>query len=139
MGKRRIYQGFVETDEKGKPRTFAREYLEAFFAQWPNTRFEIKVKKVNDHSDGTRRYYYGVIIPQVQSALSDAGMMCDPEETHAILKQYCPMFKETGIIKNNLFTRIRSLTDLDQGEMKEYFEWIAQFCAEQFDHVIQIE
>lgn len=137
-GKVRKYKGFIETDKKGKPHTMSKEYMKKYFAQWPNERFEVSIKKVNDHSRATERYYFAHIIPQVQEALKGCGMQYDPEQTHEFLKDNMTIMKESQLIKLKQYSRTRSLTELDQKEMQEYFEEIAQFCSENMDFVIDI-
>lgn len=139
MSKLRKFTGFIETDENGKAQAVYKKGLTKFFEQWPNERFEMEVKKVNDHSRPLQKYYFGVVIPQMQLALNDAGYAVALGDVHDFIKQFCPVMREQIIIDKKVFEHDRSLTDLDTQEFRDYIEQLAKWALDFLDAIIEID
>lgn len=85
---------------------------------------------INKRSSPQNRYYWGVIVPLVKSALNDLGNDINTDDTHEFLKsKFNPknvIFQDTG----ETFEYGASTTEMDIEDFMIYIDKIQRFCAE---------
>lgn len=90
----------------------------------------IIAKKKKTRSNEQNRFYWGALLPIVQSAFRDAGHILTQEETHLMLRaKFLNVALPIG--EDGLFIdHIRSTTDLSTTDFMEYIENIRHWCAD---------
>lgn len=130
MSEKLTYTGRV--DENGKailPGAKMRIEIARLF-----TGKEIEVtirKKRKRRSTEQNRYYWGVVVPLIQSGLKEIGEFVTIEDTHEILK--IKFLRRQRVDENTgevIFERTASTADLSTVEFLEYIERCALFAAE---------
>lgn len=81
-------------------------------------------------------YYWGVLIPHLQTAFFDIGENLTKEEIHAFLKHQYLRTERENPKTNELLTFIRSTSNLKVYEFGLYIEQCLQFAAQSLDYVI---
>jgi len=109
----------------------AKEMQEMILRNFTGMQVEITIqKKRKARSLLQSAYYWGVIIPIVQTGLFDAGYKVGKEETHEYLKS---MFLKVEIVNEQtgeILQSINSTSKLSTVEMMEYFREITTWAAE---------
>lgn len=99
-------------------------------------KFILEISKANKRSNPQNRFYWGLVIPMVQSGIKDMGTELTKEETHEFLKA---RFNFEEIVNTNTGEAIsipRSTTALNKIQFSEYVEKIQQFASEFLSIVI---
>jgi len=75
-------------------------------------------------------YYFGVVLPLVQSGLNDAGYKVSKESTHEFLK--ATFFKQELVNEQTgeILQTVGSTSQMSTVQMMEYFAEITQWAAE---------
>jgi hypothetical protein len=91
---------------------------------------EIIIRKKNRRSNQQSRYYWGVVVKEVQLALIDLGNPFDPETVHEFLKDKFNKKEIVGPGGEVLDYFGSSTATLNAGEFSEYVERIAMWASE---------
>jgi len=109
----------------------AKEMQEMILRNFAGMQVEVTIqKKRKARSLPQLKYYWGVIIPVVQSGLFDAGYKVGKEETHDFLKS---MFLKVELVNEQtgeILQSVGSTSKLSTVEAMEYFQEITQWAAE---------
>lgn len=126
-----------KTDEHGRFKIYNRSQLDKFFQLHPDKRFSgfIEVEK-EKASDPFRRYYFGVVVHHWQIILRNLGYSFNLDQTHEYIKQFSPVTHEQVIIGDQHTTRLKSITELDKDDFKQFVEDLKRVAAMDCDHYI---
>lgn len=95
----------------------------------------IELRQSRKRSNLQNRYYWGGILPIVQSGMKGLGVVMSIEQVHELLK-YRFLKCEYTTTDGEIIETIRSTTELSPAEFNEYMEQIQQWSAEYLSIVI---
>ena len=107
-----------------------RKRLQADLLRFADCSVELTVKKKNRRSTQANRYYWGVVVKEVELRLRELGNDVDSDITHEFLKD---RFLSTPLIGDGgekIGELPGSTADLNTDEFTAYIEKIAQWAAE---------
>lgn len=87
-------------------------------------------------SEKTKNYFFGYIVPEMQSAYMEAGEHLTREQTYNHLREACPLFIAETRENGQWRRRIKEWEELDQAEVNEAIDWIFQYAAENFSKIL---
>ena len=87
-------------------------------------------------TEKTRNYYFGYIVPEMQTAIMEAGEHKSKEETDLFLRCSCPICYEEKRENGRWVRRVKEFEELDQCECGEFIDFIKQFAAENYYKII---
>jgi hypothetical protein len=107
--------------------------FKAELAHFKNCAVEITIKKRNTRSSPQNRYYWGVVVKEIQVRLNDLGNDFEPETVHEYLKDKFNKVEVIGPGGEVLDYLGGSTTDMNKEEFGHYvdriIEWAASFLS----------
>jgi hypothetical protein len=105
----------------------------ADLAHFKNCAVEITIKKRNTRSSPQNRYYWGVVVKEIQVRLNDLGNDFEPETVHEYLKDKFNKVEIIGEGGEVLDYLGGSTTEMNKEEFGQYvdriIEWAASFLS----------
>ena len=90
-------------------------------------------------SNEQNRYYHGVVVPLIQSAMVETtGEVLTREEVHQFLKMQCNWREHVNASTGVCLKVPHTTTDLSTVEFEDYMERCRMFAAEYLDTVIPL-
>lgn len=90
-------------------------------------------------SEKTRGYFFGYVLSEVQNALMDVyGERMSKEQSYDWLRRQCPLFITEERVNGEWKAILKDFEDLDQAEAGEVIDWTIQFCAENFNLILDL-
>lgn len=126
------FETFIQVDEAGTAKVFNREFMDAFFKQHPNQRFELVIHK--QRSKQQNKYYWSVL----RLISDELGNEADDRTLHEIFK-FKFLQVNTGIIDETtgeVLIHVKSTTGLSKQEFIDYLENISRYVAQSFNIVV---
>lgn len=120
----------------GKPENPAA--LVELFKGLKDGKYKIEPKNANARSLSQNDYYW-MMVEIVQHALYDAGWewIRTKEDAHRYLADRFLRVSEVNVKTGEIYTRVRSTTELSTTEMNQYYEDIWQFASQELGVVIE--
>ena len=133
------FQGTIKIDEQGNYKIVELLYFQDFCQKHKEQKCELIVKPISKKSDPLRNYYWGVIIAMIRQTLRHYGHQLTKEETHDMVKQFCPsMIEEICLPTGELVRRSKSIASksFTNTDFLTYIEELKQWAAENLDVTI---
>lgn len=110
-----------------------RKRLEQDLRSFRNCTIEITIKKKNTRSSQQNRYYWGVVVKEIQLRLNDLGNDFEPETVHEFLKDKFNKKEIVGEGGEVIDFLGASTTEMNKEEFGVYvdkiIEWAASFLS----------
>lgn len=123
---------FESPVERGHFSPLVRGQIVDVLRRMEGKRLKVKLSEVRRKcSTPQKRYYWGVIIPEVRQMFVDAGNIIDDEEVHDYLKEHVGKLTKAVIDPRGDSKKIvRSITDTETPEFSTYMEAIWAWAAQ---------
>jgi hypothetical protein len=118
--------GYVED---GLLKILNRKRMDAEIKAFPNCDVEIIIKKKGKRSGPQNRYYFGVVLKEIQLRLRELGTETDIETLHEWCKQKFNSEKIVVPETAELIEIGKTTTELNKEEFSEYVERIVEWAA----------
>jgi hypothetical protein len=114
--------------KEGKLHILNRHRLEEDCRHFPDCDIEIVIKKRGKRSSLQNRYYFGVVVKEIQLRLRELGHDVDTDTVHEFLKQ---KFNSEKVItpQAEVFEIPKSTTEMNKDEFTEYVERIKEWAS----------
>lgn len=129
MDEKLKYTGHVENGQIKLPGARMRAEIARAF---PGKQIEVTVRRKRKHrSEPQNRYYWGVVVPMIQSGIKDLGDLVTTEQVHEFLKmRYLKKQKINEATGEVIYEVARSTASLTTVEFMDYIAHCIQFAAE---------
>lgn len=117
------FRGTIRVTEEGKGRMFDKQTFDKFLSLHPGEIFEVKVSR---RRTTPQRGYYWVLMEILGK---EVGMSKD--ETHEVVKFKFLQEECINEATGEVFTRVKSTTELSKMEMAAYIDQIIVWAADQ--------
>lgn len=88
-------------------------------------------------SEKTKNYYFGYICDEMQGVYLDNGERLSKEQVDERLRSLCPICYSEERVNGSWRRVVREFEELDQAEANEFFEFIFQYAAENYNKIIE--
>lgn len=88
-------------------------------------------------SEKTKGYFFGYIVEELQGFLMEVyGERFTKEQSYDWIRKQCPFFAREERVDGEWKSYLIDFEDLDQAEANEVIEWTIQYCAENFNQIL---
>lgn len=106
------------------------------FDQLKDGDYNIDITRLDKRSNPQNRYYFGLVVPMIQSGIEHLGTELTKGETHEFLKSRFNVQEVTNTDTGEMVSIPKSTTRLSKEQFSEYIGKIQQFAAEFLNIVI---